>query len=140
MSPLGLFRTARGQVDAATLILRLFASFPFIYAGIGKLGRDQAMVSGMFQSMGLASATAQTLTVVIGTLEVLSGIGLILGLFTRLAALFQLMPPLFGLVVVYKYDITQDSAILLTTLIGAALFLLIFGAGRYSLDARIARS
>ncbi len=127
-------------MDAATLILRLLASFPFIYAGIGKFGPYNAMVTGLLQKVGFPAATASSMTIVIGTLEILSGIGLILGLFTRLVALFQLIIPLSGWFI-FKFDLNQGPAIWKDpTLMGAAIFLLIFGAGRYSLDARIARS
>lgn len=66
------------------LVLRLVVGGIFIYAGWMKLS-DMTMVVGMFTNMGLPIPAVFAYAIAIG--ELAGGIGIVLGILTRIAAL-----------------------------------------------------
>lgn len=124
------------------LLVRIGIAFPFIFAGIGKFGMTKAMLAGAISKiLGIPMGTAETLTVTIGALEILSGVLLIVGFLTKLAALFPVIILLNTIFVLSRLNLAdpslpaiwKDPALLLV-----AVALIIRGAGKLSLDARIA--
>jgi len=132
-----LLKTAAGKVDVAVLILRIGIAVPFIYAGLGKFGMTQKMVQGMFMMVGFPAGTAAALTTLFGALEVLAGLFILLGLLTRFSALWMVIVLVLA-ASFFKLDFTQGPAIWKDPgLLGASLALLIYGGGKYSVDASL---
>lgn len=134
-----IFATAREKGDVAALILRLGLAVPFLVAGIGKFGPTKKMVSGMFMMAGFPAGLAETLTTLFGALEVLSGVLLIIGLLTRLAAIWQIFVLLSALSF-FRFDLMHPMAPAIWKdpgLLGGAIAILLYGAGRYSVDASV---
>ena len=125
------------------LAIRLYWGWQLVESGWGKL-THLAKVTAYFTSLGLPmpAMTARF----VSTLELVSGILLILGLASRLIS----VPLVINLIVAY---ITADRDALLSffsdpgkfynadefTFLFVALIVLIFGPGLFSLDAWIAR-
>lgn len=76
MSPLTVYS------DYGLLILQVVLGIIFVYHGLPKLKNPKAVAVGMFGSETLA-----WFPLLIGILELLSGIGLVIGLFVEYAAL-----------------------------------------------------
>jgi len=115
------------------LILRVFLGIIFVYHGFPKLSMPKAMAKGMGWSAGYV--------VLLGLVEFLSGLALVLGFYSEIAAL------LVGIVMlgalwhkIFKWKISfseMDKAgwEFDLILLGAAIAVLFLGAGSISLDA-----
>jgi uncharacterized membrane protein YphA (DoxX/SURF4 family) len=101
----------------------------FFYAGILKV--TNPTMAGMFHmSSGVFG--------MIGVLEILSGIGVLFGLLTRPSAVYQTIILLGAIFVVGGGSLTNSYVPLDVGLLTMPLALLLCGAGRYSIDARLA--
>jgi len=127
-----LFDTGSRCLDPAFLILRLGLSFVFIFAGIFKLNNPSA--ASMFD-------LPVWLFLLIGSFEVISGIGVLLGFLTRPSTVFQIVILLGAIFVVGGGNIanTQVPVALDAGLLAIPVALLLYGPGRYSLDAKLNR-
>jgi putative oxidoreductase len=142
-------RTAALPADLALLVGRLILAWIFIYYGAGKL-------FGSFNGLGLHGTTLYfsnsahlhpggLFAVIGGVIEFGGGIALALGLFSRLAGL-----ALVGDMVMAMITVTWSTGIASRTdppgyqinlaLAALALMIAVFGSGRFSLDALIART
>ncbi len=149
-----LARPSIGQPTGATLLVRLAVGSVFVASGIVKFLFDN-QGAGRFAKIGLPHAA--TLATFIGTTEVLCGTLVILGLFVRLASLPLVadmlvaigttkLPLLFGVgpepvaappkigFWAFAYQARLDLTMLL-----ACAFLVVVGAGLFSLDALLSR-
>ncbi len=116
-------------LDLSLLILRFGLSFVFVYAGTFKVTNPS--YAGMFHmSGGLFTA--------IGVLEILTGIGVLFGLLTRPSAVYQTIILLGAIFVVGGGSLANSFVPLDVGLLMIPLVLLLCGAGRYSIDARLA--
>lgn len=124
----------------AVLLVRLMVGGVFLSEGIQKFLFPAEVGSGRFAKVGLPSP--EILGPLVGSFEVACGALVLLGLFTRLAVL-----PLLTIMVVAIYStkipilvksgfwkMAHDSRTDFSMLLGS-LFLLIVGAGAWSLDA-----
>jgi putative oxidoreductase len=120
------------------LLIRLLWGWQFILAGTGKL-RDAAPIADYFQSLHIPFPLANVYLV--GGVEFFGGALLLLGLFSRLAAL-----PLIGTMVVafliaereatlnFFHDPLHFIGLSPFTFLMAALTIFAFGPGFFSLD------
>ncbi|MDP7732977.1 DoxX family protein [Mycobacterium sp. TY813] len=132
--------------------MRLYVGLIFACEGILKFLRPESLGPGRFDKAGIpASALLANLD---GILEISCGILLLVGLVTRLAAVPMIVnmagallitkaPILWGKAALFPkasgwWDFIHESRTDLAQLSGS-LFLLITGAGAYSLDAAINR-
>jgi putative oxidoreductase len=128
---------------ASTLLVRLMVGLVFLSEGIQKFLFPFEIGAGRFAKIGLPSP--ETLAGVVGVTEIVCGTLVILGLFTRLAVI-----PLIIIMLVAisstKVPILLDSGFWkmahesrtdFSMLLGS-LFILINGAGKWSIDARSA--
>ncbi|HYW02120.1 MAG TPA: DoxX family protein [Candidatus Acidoferrum sp.] len=116
-------------LNLSLLILRFGLGFVFLYAGSFKVANPT--VAGMFHmSSGLFT--------MIGVLEMLSGIGVLFGFLTRPSAIYQTVILLGAIFVVGGGSLTNSFVPLDVGLLMMPLVLLLCGAGRYSVDARLA--
>lgn len=146
----------RTDAPAAVILVRLAVGFTFMVAGSSKL-RDLSSTSGFFEGIGFPAPAE--LAGMVGTFELLGGLLVLVGLFTRIAVL-----PLIAIMVMailstkvptlvggpfgpfsaprgpnvglaaFLTASRLDFSMLMTT-----IFLLVVGAGRASLDARLSR-
>jgi len=133
-------RQSSKHIDPALLILRLVTGVICIAHGWQKLFvLGVAGVGAAFASMG---APLPTITgPAFGLLELLGGAALIVGLWTRLAAL-GLACDVLGAIIVFhwKHGFFVPTGIeFVLSLFGATIALSLAGAGGYSIDALIAR-
>jgi uncharacterized membrane protein YphA (DoxX/SURF4 family) len=127
--------------SALLLIVRLAVAYFFIRWGIMKLGIVSPEMAGFigwaFHNLGLTFLSPETWVKVLGIWEVLIGLGLILGWFTRTAAVFALIIMLGAMNAKWwnTSAITQDILLAL-----GSLAIIIFTAWQYSLDYRCCKS
>lgn len=131
------------NAPGAVILIRLLVGAVFLSEGIQKFLFSADVGAGRFAKIGLPAP--EFLAPFVGTFEVVCGALVLLGLLTRLAAI-----PLLTIISVAIYttkipillksgfwkmahEARTDYAMLL-----GLIFLLIVGAGRWSLDARIA--
>ncbi len=135
--------------NVLVLIARILLSFIFIYSGFGKL-TDPSGTAGMITGAGLPAATL--LAYVAGLFELVTGLAILVGFQTKVAALALAVFCVFtglvfhsGTVAVPGWPdpalgwINALNGIMLMkniTLAGAYLLLVAFGAGAYSVDAK----
>lgn len=117
------------NVDSGLLVLRLGLALVFITAGWAKF-HDMQSTIGYFGSMGFAPFWAYLVTAV----ELLGGVAVLFGLFTRIAAGL-----LFIIMVVAAYMTRGNSQMMILPmfLVFVTLSLKFCGAGKYSLDAKM---
>ena len=129
---------------ASTLFIRLMVGLVFVSEGIQKFLFPAEIGSGRFAKIGLPAP--ETLATVVGTTEMVCGTLVILGLFTRLAVL-----PLIAIMLVAIFStkvpillesgfwkMAHESRTDFSMLLGS-VFLLINGAGAWSVDGRVAK-
>ena len=129
---------------ASTLLIRLMAGLVFLSEGIQKFLSPSDIGAGRFAKIGLPSPEA--LAAVVGVTEIVCGTFVVLGLFTRLASIPLILIMLVAISST-KVPILHDSGFWkmahesrtdFSMLLGS-LFLLINGAGKWSVDARSAK-
>jgi putative oxidoreductase len=126
---------------ASTILIRALVGCVFLSEGIQKFLYPNEIGAGRFAKIGLPAPGF--LASMVGTFEILCGTLVLLGFFTRLAvipliivmlvAIFSTKIPILLESGFWKmaHESRTDFAMLL-----GSIFLLINGAGRYSLDAR----
>lgn len=127
-----MLRGNEKMVDLSVLLLRIGMSFAFLFAGMAKL-----LNPGLAEMMGVPSS----LFALVGTFEVQSGLGVLIGLLTRPSALYQLIILLGAIFVLAQGQVGNPNLPAVwkdPALVGLGLLLLLYGPGKYSLDAKIA--
>lgn len=131
--------------DVAPLLLRLGIGLTFFFAGLGKVLGGVDGVAGFFGSLGVPFP--QVMAPFISYLEMLGGLALILGLFTRVFSLLFIGDMIVALALVNIPGATEAASLPeawsavrvdVLLLLGSAA-LAILGAGAYSIDALLTR-
>jgi len=142
MTKCTIFQTppSKNLINVGLLAVRLGLGAGFLWAGINKVS-DPAAFGMMLQNMaGIDPMMAPNMALLIGGLEILSGILIWIGLITRIAAGYQLIV-LVGAQFMFGFDFTMGPAIWKDpALIGIAIMLLLYGSGKFGLDHRISKS
>jgi len=137
-----IFQTppSRNLINVGLLAVRLGLGAGFLWAGINKVS-DPPAFGMMLQNMaGIDPMMAPNMALLIGSLEILSGVLIWIGLITRIAAGYQLIV-LVGAQVMFGFDFTMGPAIWKDpALIGIAIMLLLYGSGKFGLDYKISKS
>jgi putative oxidoreductase len=117
-------------LDLSFLILRVGLGFVFVNAGALKL-----LNPGFAEMMAMPT----WLFLLIGSLEILSGVGVLLGLLTRPSAVYQIIILLGAIFVVGGGNIEnmQIPVALDLGLLTMPFALLFHGPGRFSIDAKL---
>jgi putative oxidoreductase len=139
-----LWRLTASSAPAAVILVRLMVGAVFLSEGIQKFLLPAARGAGRFAGIGLPSP--EILAPIVGGFEIVCGALLLIGLLTRLAAV-PLIAIMLTAICTTKIPILQaqgfwkmvheartDWAMLL-----GAVFLLIVGAGPWSVDAHLSR-
>jgi uncharacterized membrane protein YphA (DoxX/SURF4 family) len=135
-----LRRLLASDAPAAVLLIRLLVGAVFVSEGIEKFLFPLALGVGRFTKIGLPAP--EVLAPFVGVVEIVGGGLLLLGLLTRLAAVLLLVNMLVAITTTkvpillqggfwkMAHEARTDWSMLL-----GALFLLLVGAGTWSLDA-----
>jgi uncharacterized membrane protein YphA (DoxX/SURF4 family) len=138
-------RLLASNAPAAVLLIRLLVGAVFVSEGIQKFLFPADLGLGRFMKIGLPAPGI--LASFVGVVEIGGGLLLLLGLLTRLAAIALIIDMLVAIVTtkipmllhdgVWKmaHEARTDWSMLL-----GALFLLLVGAGAWSLDALLTRT
>ncbi len=137
-----IFQTppSKNLINVGLLAVRLGIGAGFLWAGINKVS-DPPSFGMMLQNMaGIDPMMAPNMALLIGSLEIISGVLIWIGLITRIAAAYQLIV-LVGAQVMFGFDFTMGPAIWKDpALIGITIMLLLYGSGKFGLDYRISKS
>jgi putative oxidoreductase len=140
-----LYRLLASNAPAAVLLIRLLVGAVFVSEGIQKFLFPADLGVGRFTKIGIPSP--EVLAPFVGVVEIVGGLLLLLGLLTRLAALALLVDMLVAIATtkfpillkdgVWKmaHEARTDWSMLL-----GALFLLLVGAGAWSLDVLLTKA
>ena len=139
-----MLRILRSHAPRATILVRILVGWVFLSEGIQKFLFPAALGAGRFAKIGIAAP--QFFGPFVGVVEIVCGGLLILGLLTRLAAI-PLLIDITVAVIATKIPILEKSGFWAAMheartdfcMWFGLLFLLIVGAGPWSLDARIRR-
>lgn len=136
-----IFQTppSKNLINVGLLAVRLGLGAGFLWAGINKVA-DPAAFGMMLQNMaGIDPMMAPNMALLIGGLEILSGVLIWIGLITRIAVGYQLVV-LIGAQVMFGFDFTMGPAIWKDpALIGITILLLLSGSGKFGLDYLISK-
>jgi len=132
--------------DTLLLVGRVLLGWSFVALGYSKLG-NIPFTTNYFTVLGLSSAG--TMAWLAGCVEIVLGAALILGIATRYAALALFIWTLASVAIANRYwtlpalDVMQYAQYNVfmkkIAVMGGALYVFAIGAGRYSLDAKLAR-
>ncbi len=126
----------------ATLLIRLMVGVVFLSEGIQKYLLPSLRGAGRFETIGLPSP--EFLGYFVGTFEILCGILILLGLFTRFAA-FPLIIIMIVAITTTKFEILVEkgfwemmhAARTDWSMLLGSLFLLFRGGGYWSIDRKV---
>jgi putative oxidoreductase len=132
------------RAPAATILVRLLVGAVFLSEGIQKFLFPDALGVGRFQKIGIPDP--QFFAPFVGVVEIVCGAALIVGLLTRLAAI-PLLIDISVAILTTKIPMLSKSGFWSTAhearadfcMLLGLVFLIIVGAGRYSLDEKIAK-
>jgi uncharacterized membrane protein YphA (DoxX/SURF4 family) len=135
-------RILRSNAPAATLLVRLMVGWVFLSEGIQKILFPVALGVGRFVKIGIPAP--QFFAPFVGVVEIVCGALLMLGLFTRLAAI-PLLIDITVAIVTTKIPMLAKTGFWAAMHEGrtdycmwlGSLFLLIVGAGSLSVDERL---
>jgi putative oxidoreductase len=130
--------------DFLLLVGRVLLGWLFLASGCGKLGNITG-TAGYFTSLGMSPPDLWAWFA--GSVEVVLGAGLVLGVATRYAALASFVWVLVATAIAHRYwtypaeaQFDQYNHFLKNiAIMGGALCVFVTGAGRYSLDAMLAK-
>src|SRR5882757_2316669 len=141
------------RASGAVVLIRLYVGLIFAGEGILKFVRPDALGPGRFVKAGIPAGTF--FAYLDGVFEIVCGVLILVGLLTRLATLPMIvdmvgalgitkLPLLWGAAPLYPkeggfWDFFHEGRLEMAMLCGS-IFLLMVGAGSYSLDARISRA
>jgi putative oxidoreductase len=121
--------------ETIVLIARILLAQVFLVSGIGKLGAGYAGTQAYMDSMGVPGA----LLPLVILLEIGGALALIIGMFTRWAALAIAVFCIIGALVFHRNFDDQMQTIMFMknlALAGGLLMLYVHGPGRLSVDAK----
>jgi uncharacterized membrane protein YphA (DoxX/SURF4 family) len=139
-----MVRTLPSSAPRATILVRILVGWVFLSEGIQKFLFPAALGAGRFAKIGIPDP--QFFGPFVGVVEIVCGGLLILGLLTRVAAI-PLLIDITVAILTTKIPMLEKSGFWATMheartdicMWLGSLFLLIVGAGPWSLDARIRR-
>ena len=132
------------NAPAAVILIRLIVGGVFLSEGIQKFLFPDALGVGRFTKIGIPAP--EVMAPFVGVCEIVCGVLFLLGLLTRLAAITMIINMLVAISTTkvpillqdgfwkMAHEARTDFAMLL-----GSIFLLVVGAGAWSLDAKLAR-
>jgi putative oxidoreductase len=138
-------RTLATDAPAAVLLIRLMVGGVFLSEGIQKFLFPDALGVGRFAKIGIPAP--EVMAPFVGVCKIVCGVLFLLGLLTRLAAVTMIIDMLVAISTTkvpillksgfwsMAHEARTDYAMLL-----GSIFLLVVGAGAWSVDAMLARN
>jgi putative oxidoreductase len=127
------------EADRTTILIRLMVGLYFLAGGILKLYIPGLQETGYFQNIGFAAP--ETITLTLSILEVIFGLLIVAGLFTRVAVVFLLLTIAFTFFAGKLSILFEEGFFLMAHLSRidfamflGCIFLLMKGSGYWSLD------
>lgn len=133
-----IIRGLDGFAFVPSLFSRLVLGWVFLWAGYGKLG-NLGQVTGYFESLGIPLASIQA--PFIAVLELVGGLGLIMGLGTRIFSFLLACTMAVAILTAHRESISNVADVFKIyefVYILVFSFLMTSGAGRFSIDAMLA--
>ena len=137
-----LKRILQTDHSKTTIIIRLMVGFVFLSEGIQKFLFPALRGAGRFEKIGLPSP--EFLGTFVGSFEIICGALILLGLFTRLAAIPTLIIMLVAIATTKSEVLANDGFWAMMhgsrtdwAMLLGSLFLIIKGSGRWSFDKLI---
>lgn len=146
-------RLTATQAPAAIILIRLAVGATFLSEGIQKFLFPDDLGTGRFTEAGIPAA--EVLAPLDGVAEIVCGVLLLLGLFTRLATV-PMIVNMVGALAITKIPVLWGGSLDIpdgagfwdfaheartdVAMLAGLLLLLVVGAGRWSIDARLAAS
>ncbi|WP_126599204.1 DoxX family protein [Dictyobacter aurantiacus] len=139
-----LARIVASSAPAATILVRVIVGSVFLSEGLQKFLFPAQLGVGRFEKIGIL--WPHVMAPFVGIVEISCGVLILLGLFTRLAALPLIIDMLVAisttklpLLIEHGFwNMAHEARIDFSMLLGS-IFLLIVGAGSWSLDAHAAQ-
>ncbi|HZP74907.1 MAG TPA: DoxX family protein [Pseudolabrys sp.] len=136
---------AASSSDLLLLVGRILLAWLFLASGYGKL-MNIAGTTGYFNNLGMPVPGGWAWFCGFG--ELIIGVALILGIATRYVAILTFFWVLIATAIAHRYwnypmpaQIAQYNNFLKNlAIMGGALYVLVYGAGGYSADAKMAKS
>lgn len=132
------------HAPAAVILIRLIVAGVFLSEGIQKFLFPESQGVGRFTKIGIPAP--EIMAPFVGVCESVCGVLFILGLFTRFAAITMVINMLVAISTTKVSILLQDGFWKMAheartdyAMLLGSIFLLIVGAGRWSLDAKISR-
>lgn len=122
-----------GVANFALLVLRVFLGLAMIFMGVMKIPPSEEMVELVAR---IGFPMPHLFATIAGLLEIVGGVCLVLGIFTRWGALFIMVVVLTAVIFVHANDPFRVRFLPLLVLFTSFQFLLI-GAGKISIDAKL---
>jgi putative oxidoreductase len=132
-----MFRYCEKGATYAAVVLRLVLGIIFFVHGAHKVGNMSETIEGLSTALGLSPFTV----FVVVAIELLGGIGLLLGLFTRLAAAAIGINMIGAVILVHGqhgFFLQNHGYEYNLALFGMCVALILSGAGPFSVDAKFA--
>jgi uncharacterized membrane protein YphA (DoxX/SURF4 family) len=133
------------NAPAAVLLIRLMVGLVFLSEGIQKFLFPDAVGAGRFAKIGLQQP--EFLAPFVAAFEICCGSLIVLGLLTRLAVIPTITIMIVAICTTKIPLLTSDGFWKMAheartdwSMLLGSIFLLIVGAGKYSIDARLSRS
>jgi uncharacterized membrane protein YphA (DoxX/SURF4 family) len=133
------------DAPAAVWLIRLLVGAVFVSEGIQKFLFPAELGVGRFTKIGLPSPAM--LALFVGVVEMVGGLLLLLGLFTRLVSLALIIDMIVAIATTKMPMLLKDGFWKMAheartdwSMLLGALFLLLVGAGAWSLDALLSRA
>jgi len=142
MTKRAIFQTppTKNLINVGLLAARLGLGAGFLWAGINKVIDPEAFGMMLQNMAGIDPIMAPNMALLIGSLEILSGVLIWIGLITRIAVAYQLIV-LVGAQFMFGFNFAMGPAIWKDpALIGIVILLLLYGSGKFGLDYRISKS
>jgi len=135
---------ASNSADVVQLVGRILFGALFLASGWGKLTNVPG-ATAYFTGLGVPSP--EMMPYLVGSLETVLGVALILGLATRYAAIIAFLFVVVATAIAHRYWTYPAPAqggqyvqfIKSLAIMGGALFVFVVGAGRFSVDAMLAK-
>jgi len=136
---------ASSSADLMQLVGRILIGYMFLTSGWSKV-TNVAGATAYFTGLGVPNPGMMAYPV--GSMELIVGFALILGLATRYAAMVGFVFVLVATAIAHRYWAYPAPAqggqfvhfIKNLAILGGALFVYVFGAGRFSVDAKLAKN
>lgn len=126
------------RAAASLLVIRIGMAFAFFWAGSGKVSNPAGFGMVLQNMAGIDPSMTSSISMMIGVLEIFSGVLILIGFLTRPASIFHVIV-LVGAMVMFGFDFTTGPAIWKDpTMLSVAIGLVLYGSGKFGIDNIIA--